>query len=1210
MASKDAEELLFNTETEEETIAVQKKRSRRVSFAEITSVHVFDRDDELETPPDSKPFTSEDASQLGQSDGILGFLREAADSDDSRDEFSQTEEDDEDDDLDQRKSFLLRPLESPSPGSTIGSATSNDEENFFGPVSASFIRPRQLSDSAMSDENHDITMDSTAFSMHFRSLARSDSAGDIKTPTRLTFEEKTPVQNTASSNVGSFMVLTGAKKPIFPASVPADKVRAGTDSNDMSLIGENPHKYDFERLSPGLDALLAQGSKDLRAVLLSDDETVPKSPNYVKKGSTIDKNKAGIMDSRGYGVLEPANIVTHGISIETMSIARNRLGDPNDDSTATPIDRMVRTINDAPTSDAFIDQQIQTPILPTRRISPSKSQQSIKNALERSRLKLQGISPSKSQQSIRDALERSRLKLMSAIKRGSASSTVKKVLQLDFSEEHESSYLSSIEGLLEEICPQDGRHASEISQKSVQKDDSPIVGTTLDYGNERNASGTSGNFVSSPVRKRLSTSPGFQGSSPRSLKHLDQHVKLISFTSGQDADSVDVPNATESTAMTDNLDFLSSGRRLQSSLSFMETNHLKDLVQINRKDERAINFHDLQNESNAFGNFQTPVRNKGALHFQSGNLDRNLQTGTDPTRFIKDHPGGRITASFFGSASPCIRRIRTAEQEIQSSSRKDSFNTSDNDGMHIFVGKDMLSPTSSSFTNEHVNNDHHHGHDVSQTRVLMRDIENSSGRKRRSEEIILGDGDNANESARIQRSSKVHRGGGCDLKYPLQCFNESNSGAKKIEGYSTSRHWTDIFAKISGDAKQLLFPLTNKLNLQAIGVLEDIVVHLQKVKAYELLCSQVQSQKTFDPCRDSRHKRVAEARSLLYKMAYEHAKLQLTCLKRERLQKRVKLLSSGVQESQMLKLTRAAIAQMNDSHTQSRTINLEGKKELALDKVTAMRQELEVSDRKIKNLTESFYNSCKTMNGLNSADTIVSANAHLKRRMCSQFICQDLQLWEVDDLKSKNGTRTIVLNYKDLIFQRFTVNTGAVSSIVVLNKPYDIVIAKKFPNMEACVAFAFVLSAETTRKCVGLRSLAQQTQIISSLLSNLLDVLDEVQFAQIEFRNLTHARFHSPSVQQLDLEFCFIDFKSGKKAVLTLDMTSLNCGVYPSDILPFQLKVLSAGTEESPPQSLCAEIRAALERVTAGYRRIVRLCTCVSQVVKASGEVARGALLA
>ena len=115
MASKVAEDQC-NTETDEGTIALQKKRSRRVSFAEITSVHVFDRDDEYETPPDPKP--SSDESNEG-----LDFLLNSPHGDDSmqNEEYSEGN----DGEIDARRSFF-RPMESPSPGSTIGSATSND----------------------------------------------------------------------------------------------------------------------------------------------------------------------------------------------------------------------------------------------------------------------------------------------------------------------------------------------------------------------------------------------------------------------------------------------------------------------------------------------------------------------------------------------------------------------------------------------------------------------------------------------------------------------------------------------------------------------------------------------------------------------------------------------------------------------------------------------------------------------------------------------------------------------------------------------------------------------------------------------------------------------------------------------------------------------------------------------------------------------------
>lgn len=40
-------------------------------------------------------------------------------------------------------------------------------------------------------------------------------------------------------------------------------------------------------------------------------------------------------------------------------------------------------------------------------------------------------------------------------------------------------------------------------------------------------------------------------------------------------------------------------------------------------------------------------------------------------------------------------------------------------------------------------------------------------------------------------------------------------------------------------------------------------------------------------------------------------------------------------------------------------------------------------------------------------------------------------------------------------------------------------------------------------------------QITSSLLSNLLDVVEEVQLAQIEIRNLVQAKFYSHSGEQI-----------------------------------------------------------------------------------------------
>ena len=57
-----------------------------------------------------------------------------------------------------------------------------------------------------------------------------------------------------------------------------------------------------------------------------------------------------------------------------------------------------------------------------------------------------------------------------------------------------------------------------------------------------------------------------------------------------------------------------------------------------------------------------------------------------------------------------------------------------------------------------------------------------------------------------------------------------------------------------------------------------------------------------------------------------------------------------------------------------------------------MRQEIEASDRKIKNLTKSLQSSCKMKGKPSSTETILLVNDHLNRRTCCRFIRQDLQV--------------------------------------------------------------------------------------------------------------------------------------------------------------------------------------------------------------------------
>ncbi|KAF3624247.1 hypothetical protein FXO38_30358 [Capsicum annuum] len=111
------------------TIAMQRKRARRVSFAEMTSVHFFDRDEEYETPPNlsGKAENNSEEVNLGF-DQLVDDSKESEDREDGEDE--NYEEQDEDDEMALPRSFL-RPAESPSPGSNFGSATSNDGKFFL-----------------------------------------------------------------------------------------------------------------------------------------------------------------------------------------------------------------------------------------------------------------------------------------------------------------------------------------------------------------------------------------------------------------------------------------------------------------------------------------------------------------------------------------------------------------------------------------------------------------------------------------------------------------------------------------------------------------------------------------------------------------------------------------------------------------------------------------------------------------------------------------------------------------------------------------------------------------------------------------------------------------------------------------------------------------------------------------------------------------------
>lgn len=117
------------------------------------------------------------------------------------------------------------------------------------------------------------------------------------------------------------------------------------------------------------------------------------------------------------------------------------------------------------------------------------------------------------------------------------------------------------------------------------------------------------------------------------------------------------------------------------------------------------------------------------------------------------------------TGSPCTRQL---------------FNSSFRDHIHQFVRKDGVSTKS--------NVDEHGGDDLQ----CLQDFENCSGQKRRSEDIVFRDADDAQKSSSIQRSPKVHKSGGNEAEFKMDNLNGSHMGNVKIGGERILKQWTDV----------------------------------------------------------------------------------------------------------------------------------------------------------------------------------------------------------------------------------------------------------------------------------------------------------------------------------------------------------------------------------------------------------------------------------
>ncbi|KAL6839482.1 hypothetical protein ACP4OV_030752 [Aristida adscensionis] len=258
--------------TEDETIA--RRRSRRVSFAETTAVHVFARDEDFETPPEERAASASPSPSRSPSPGRSSTEPEDGD---------ETEEGEETPVLPVR---FPREVDSSSPGSAAGSMVSNDDDNFFGPVSTKFIQSGRPSDSGISeDDNHDITLDSRTFSLHFRNVAPSDdfsvnSAASLMTP------------NPASRGPAKELTV----------SEPGIKLSSGQDTyTDMSVFTGNLERHDYDKRSTTLNNLV-QKVKEARQTRSPKAGLDDVNPNHVLALVASDKEHREGNSSIGNGI--------------------------------------------------------------------------------------------------------------------------------------------------------------------------------------------------------------------------------------------------------------------------------------------------------------------------------------------------------------------------------------------------------------------------------------------------------------------------------------------------------------------------------------------------------------------------------------------------------------------------------------------------------------------------------------------------------------------------------------------------------------------------------------------------------------------------------------------------------------------------------------------------------------------------------------------
>ncbi|KAL2897345.1 Orotate phosphoribosyltransferase [Bienertia sinuspersici] len=1164
MESNEPEEKCSNTKTGDETIALEKRRSksRRVSFAETTAIHLFIRDEECETPPEVE----------GSSNGKL----HRSESDEIRELLSSDSEESDHGgggvDVDGNaveSSFLVR-MESPSPG----------KDNFFGPVSAEFIKPGRLSDSAASDENHDVTMDSTAFSMHFRSLVKSDSGGEFKTPTgvHLEFGERTSGQVSSTTSGGDSMVLTASRKRVA-GSLLADVINNSGNSDDMSVVGENPRRYDYGELPPDLDVLLAEDGKDVGAVSQTSNMECSNTlcSFKVDAGSGLHQNGLELLD------LNNRDVDAHHVSDCAVSAANVNIDNKNE---CVPLPHA--TLGETTKNKSKIDDDM--------------------NDQTKTSMRLTNVMPVDKDEEVRKGSVEASGKFLSS----------PLVLQSDLG--HEQQIAGSVSSSL-------GKHTQTFRG-------SPSVKSNL-FGAEKK--------YSDKGRKHVLSASSFEKGISR-LKRLEG-VLFASASKAEGHASKLLPPESITSSLTRN-NFLKYGSKATSTnfwaapVACLDTHFSRVAMDDEKLRSKAeVCRYDLRCLGDAQCAIHPQIKDAEQLSPSAASCPHDKSTGTSvsPLALHKDKRletfGSRDSHSketILSAASDCsllgitytdskynretgipgesaFSLETSAERKVSASplyegslfknlnlqaessfrldpdmkqKKADNFTPrSDSTSTLLIEGKEEAMSSTS---------------DIEHSKIVIQEMQNDESmlkkhhKASKSLKPLVSSANVDSETlstTTLPVSESPKENLCCTLLHKKPCFtDDANVHCFDEDTVLTPRSYQPT-SKHDEDDRCLVKPS----NICGSNVFSSLKRKLFD-KAGDHIDESASFQRKPKSCKDQNQR---WGGSNVPNGSGGDA------TQRDWVDIQVRQLGSRVEESKMLisSCLDSCIHDLADAQINCFSLVNPSKMSLVAAEIPLLHKELEVSDRQIRNFSKPFNDYIKVPEELTCTETTVHVKHLLRRRVACRSVQSECQLCQIGSVKVMQGKPSILFDHGGIVSQRFIVKSISTYGLFISNTINNVKISKMFPGMDACIAFSFTSCGHSNLAYSGFRTIAQETQKTISLLHSVLDVVEEVELAMLELRNLTDSRFLQPSAGKLDLRLCFTDFKSGATVSLTIDITCLKRGIYPSQVLPYEVQGKATSRYESF-QSLLDNIKNAVRGVRTGYMRIIGLCRCVSRMIQ------------